>query len=592
LIKLLKNLRPYWLSIAGIILFVFLQAISELFLPTLMSDIVDVGVVNGDINFILKIGGRMLLIAFIAMIASIYGSYLASRVSIGFARDLRNKVFTKVESFSLEEFNKIGTASLIVRTTNDITQMQQLTITLFRMFLRAPLLFVGGIIMAISKNTELALLLVVILPVLAVIVFFVAKKSMHLFKSMQTKIDKLSLVLREYLTGIRVIRAFNREEYEKKRFNNSNFELTDTARKVNTLMALLMPLMTLILNLTIVAIIWLGSIRIESGSMQVGDLMAFVQYASQIMFSLIMFSMMFVMIPRASVSAVRINEVLDVEPKIKDPALLEQSAWATHNAGSFQNVIPAKNRKGYLKFDKVCFGYQDATEYAIKDISFQANAGEVTAIIGSTGSGKSTLINLIPRFYDVSKGSISIDGTDIRDIAQERLHEMIGLVPQKAILFTGTITENISFGNNNISHEEIKRVAEIAQAAEFINRMPEGYNSLIAQGGTNLSGGEKQRLSIARALAKHPDIFIFDDSFSAIDFKTEARLREELKDELKDKTVLIIAQRVTTVMSAEQIVVLDKGEIVGIGKHHDLIKSCSVYKEIVASQLSTEEIYD
>jgi ATP-binding cassette subfamily B protein len=585
-------LRPYWLSIAGIILFVFLQAISELFLPTLMSDIVDVGVVNGDINFILKIGGRMLLIAFIAMIASIYGSYLASRVSIGFARDLRNKVFTKVESFSLEEFNKIGTASLIVRTTNDITQMQQLTITLFRMFLRAPLLFVGGIIMAISKNTELALLLVVILPVLAVIVFFVAKKSMHLFKSMQTKIDKLSLVLREYLTGIRVIRAFNREEYEKKRFNNSNFELTDTARKVNTLMALLMPLMTLILNLTIVAIIWLGSIRIESGSMQVGDLMAFVQYASQIMFSLIMFSMMFVMIPRASVSAVRINEVLDVEPKIKDPALLEQSAWATHNAGSFQNVIPAKNRKGYLKFDKVCFGYQDATEYAIKDISFQANAGEVTAIIGSTGSGKSTLINLIPRFYDVSKGSISIDGTDIRDIAQERLHEMIGLVPQKAILFTGTITENISFGNNNISHEEIKRVAEIAQAAEFIDRMPEGYNSLIAQGGTNLSGGEKQRLSIARALAKHPDIFIFDDSFSAIDFKTEARLREELKDELKDKTVLIIAQRVTTVMSAEQIVVLDKGEIVGIGKHHDLIKSCSVYKEIVASQLSTEEIYD
>ncbi len=592
MIKLLKNLRPYWLSIAGIILFVFLQAISELFLPTLMSDIVDVGVVNGDINFILKIGGRMLLIAFIAMIASIYGSYLASRVSIGFARDLRNKVFTKVESFSLEEFNKIGTASLIVRTTNDITQMQQLTITLFRMFLRAPLLFVGGIIMAISKNTELALLLVVILPVLAVIVFFVAKKSMHLFKSMQTKIDKLSLVLREYLTGIRVIRAFNREEYEKKRFNNSNFELTDTARKVNTLMALLMPLMTLILNLTIVAIIWLGSIRIESGSMQVGDLMAFVQYASQIMFSLIMFSMMFVMIPRASVSAVRINEVLDVEPKIKDPALLEQSAWATHNAGSFQNVIPAKNRKGYLKFDKVCFGYQDATEYAIKDISFQANAGEVTAIIGSTGSGKSTLINLIPRFYDVSKGSISIDGTDIRDIAQERLHEMIGLVPQKAILFTGTITENISFGNNNISHEEIKRVAEIAQAAEFIDRMPEGYNSLIAQGGTNLSGGEKQRLSIARALAKHPDIFIFDDSFSAIDFKTEARLREELKDELKDKTVLIIAQRVTTVMSAEQIVVLDKGEIVGIGKHHDLIKSCSVYKEIVASQLSTEEIYD
>lgn len=592
MVKLLKNLKPYWLSIVGIIFFVFLQAISELFLPNLMSDIVDIGVVNGDVNYILKTGERMLLIAFIAMMASIYGSYLASRVSIGFARDLRTKVFTKVESFSLEEFNEIGTASLIVRTTNDITQMQQLAVTLFRMFLRAPLLFVGGIIMAISKNTELALLLVVILPILALIIFFVAKKSTYLFQSMQLKIDKLNLVLREYLTGIRVIRAFNREEYEKERFNKSNFELTDTAKKVNILMALLMPLMTLILNLAIVAIIWLGGLKIEYGRMQVGDLMAFVQYAIQIMFSLIMFSMMFVMIPRASVSAIRINEVLDVVPKIKDPAIGTLSPLISSNKTNFQDKVPTRNRKGYLRFEEVSFGYHGAPEYAIRDISFQANPGEITAIIGSTGSGKSTLINLIPRFYDVSEGSISIDGVDIRDIPQEKLHEIIGLVPQKAILFSGSIAENISFGNHNISYEEIKRVAEIAQAAEFINRMSQGYDSLIAQGGTNLSGGEKQRLSIARALAKHSDIYIFDDSFSAIDFKTEARLKEGLKEELKEKTVLIIAQRVTAVMGAGQIVVLDNGRIVGIGKHHDLIKSCSVYKEIVTSQLSTEELYE
>jgi len=585
-------LKPYWLSIVGIIFFVFLQAISELFLPNLMSDIVDIGVVNGDVNYILKTGERMLLIAFIAMMASIYGSYLASRVSIGFARDLRTKVFTKVESFSLEEFNEIGTASLIVRTTNDITQMQQLAVTLFRMFLRAPLLFVGGIIMAISKNTELALLLVVILPILALIIFFVAKKSTYLFQSMQLKIDKLNLVLREYLTGIRVIRAFNREEYEKERFNKSNFELTDTAKKVNTLMALLMPLMTLILNLAIVAIIWLGGLKIEYGRMQVGDLMAFVQYAIQIMFSLIMFSMMFVMIPRASVSAIRINEVLDVVPKIKDPAIGTLSPLISSNKTNFQDKVPTRNRKGYLRFEEVSFGYHGAPEYAIRDITFQANPGEITAIIGSTGSGKSTLINLIPRFYDVSEGSISIDGVDIRDIPQEKLHEIIGLVPQKAILFSGSIAENISFGNHNISYEEIKRVAEIAQAAEFINRMSQGYDSLIAQGGTNLSGGEKQRLSIARALAKHSDIYIFDDSFSAIDFKTEARLKEGLKEELKEKTVLIIAQRVTAVMGAGQIVVLDNGRIVGIGKHHDLIKSCSVYKEIVTSQLSTKELYE
>jgi len=557
-----------------------------------MSNIVDTGVVQGDIGYILRIGGIMLLITLIAMFGSVIGSFLSSRVAIGFARDLRAQVFRKVESFSLEEFSEIGAASLIVRTTNDVTQIQQLTVVLLRMFLRAPMLFIGGIVMAITKNIELAMLLVAILPILVIIVFFVAKKSTALFQAMQKRIDRLNMIFRDYLTGIRVIRAFNRENYEQQRFDKSNLELTDTSKRVNALLALLMPLMVLILNLTIVAIVWLGSIRVEHRGMQVGDLMAFVQYASQIMFSLIMFSMMFMMIPRASVSAVRINEVLDIEPNIEDPAISLLQTLLEKDKEKQLPDAPDKKRTGYLKFDKVSFCYQNAAEQVLKDISFQANPGETTAIIGSTGSGKSTLINLIPRFYDVSKGSISINGVDIRNISQEELRNMIGLVPQKAILFTGTIAENISFGNNTLNIDEIKRAAKIAQAARFIERMPNGYNSLIAQGGTNLSGGEKQRMSIARAIARHPDIFIFDDSFSALDFKTEAGLREALKDEIKDKTVLIVAQRVTTVMGADQIIVLDKGEIVGIGKHHELIKTSPVYKEIVVSQLAEEGLHE
>ena len=454
MIKLLKNLKPYRLSIMGVIVFIFLQSLSELYLPTLMSDIVDTGVVNGDVNYIVRIGGWMILIAVVAMISSVLGSYLAAKVATGFGRDLRTKVFTKVESFSLEEFDEKGTASLIIRTTNDITQIQQLVITMLRMFLRAPLLFIGGIIMAVLKDAKLSLVLVVILPILTITILLVAKKSMFLFKSMQTKLDKLNLVLREYLTGIRVIRAFNREVYEKKRFHKANFDLTETAKKVNLLMAVLIPLMMLILNLAIVAIIWFGSIRINNGGMQVGDLMAFIQYASQIMFSLIMVSMMFIMVPRASVSAIRINEVLDVEPKIKDPMIPKESQLEIENG-----IISEKDKRGYLEFDGVSFCYQGAEEPAIKNISFRSNPGELTAIIGSTGSGKSTLINLIPRFYDVTSGRILIDGVDIRELTQEKLHAKIGLVSQKVVLFTGTIAENIGFGNHNLSRDEMIRAA-------------------------------------------------------------------------------------------------------------------------------------
>ena len=591
MIKLLKNLKPYTLLIIGVIGFVFLQSLSELYLPTLMSDIVDIGVVKGDINYIIRTGGWMILFAVLAMISSVLGSYLAAKVATGFGRDLRTKVFTKVESFSLEEFDEKGTASLIIRTTNDITQIQRLVLIMLRMFLRAPLIFIGGIIMAVSKDAKLSLVFMVILPILSIIIFFVAKKSMSLFKSMQIKLDKLNLVLREYLTGIRVIRAFDREVYEKKKFHKANLNLTETAIKVNKLMAILMPLMILILNLTIVAIIWFGSIRIESGGMQVGDLMAFIQYASRIMFSLIMVSMIFIMLPRAAVSANRINEVLEVKPKIKDPIILKDNKLEVEKNGlTSESYRSEKDKRGYLEFDKVSFCYQGAEEPVLENISFRANPGELTAIIGSTGSGKSTLINLIPRFYDVTSGRILTDGVDIRELTQEKLRAKIGLVPQKAVLFTGTIAENISFGNNNLSRDEIIRAAEIAQAAEFISTMKQGYDSPIAQGGTNLSGGQKQRLAIARALAKHPEIYIFDDSFSALDFKTEAKLRVAIKKEIKNATALVIAQRVTTVMDADQIIVLDEGKIVGIGKHQELIKTCKVYREIVASQLSEEEL--
>jgi ATP-binding cassette subfamily B protein len=563
--------------------FVFLQAFSEIYLPTLMADIVDTGVIDGDVAYIIRIGGWMLLIAVIGMISAIFGSYWAAKVATGFGRDLRTKVFTKVESFSLEEFDEKGTASLITRTTNDITQIQQLVVML-RLFLRAPMLCIGSIIMAVSKDAKLSLLLVVILLILTLLIVLLSKKSMPLFKSMQIKLDQLNLVLRENLTGIRVIRAFNRDNYEKKRFHEANLDLTETAIKVNKLMAILMPLVMLIFNLTIIAILWFGSIRINSGSMQVGDLMAFIQYASQIMFSLIILAMMFILIPRASASAIRINEVLDIEPKIKDPMIPEESELKMEEGARSE-----EGKRGYLEFDEVSFYYQGAEEPAIKKISFSAKPGEVTAIIGGTGSGKSTLVNLIPRFYEVTSGRILVDGVDIRELTQEKLHAKIGLVPQKAVLFTGTVAENISFGTNDLSRDKIIRAAEIAQASEFISTLEQGYDAQIAQGGTNVSGGQKQQLSIARALAKHPEIYIFDDSFSALDFKTDAKLRQALKKETKEDTVLIIAQRVTTVMDADRIMVLDRGKIVGMGTHQDLIKTCEVYKEIVASQLSEEE---
>lgn len=574
MLRLFKLLKPYRLPIALVLILIFIQTLSELYLPTLMADIVDVGIVQGDTSYILKIGGFMLLVAAFGVVCSIAAGFLSSKVSVGFGRRLRGKIFAHVERFSLQEFDKIGTASLITRTTNDINQVQQVLTMMLRMMIMAPMMCIGGIIMAVSKDAQLSLVLVFVIPILVTAIVTIAVKGMPLFKAMQVKLDKLNLVLREGLTGIRVIRSFNRIDHESRRFDEANLDLTQTAVKVNRLMASLMPIMMLVLNFSTIAILWFGGLRIGNGDMQVGALMAFIQYAMQIMFSLLMVSMMFVMIPRASASAARINEVLEMTPEIKDPVQPKTS----------------RGRQGYIEFRDVTFSYPGAEKPALSNISFHANPGEVTAIIGGTGSGKSTLINLIPRFYDVDSGQILVDGVDVREMSQESLREKIGLVPQKALLFTGTITDNIRYGRETATDEEIRHAARIAQAEEFITGMKDGFDSIIAQGGANVSGGQKQRLSIARALVRKPEIYAFDDSFSALDFRTDARLRAALKEETTNSTVLLVAQRVSTVMDADRIIVLDEGKIAGIGTHRELMDTCKVYREIVSSQLSEEEI--
>lgn len=572
--KLLKNLKPFALSITIVLILVFFQSMSDLYLPNLMSDIVNTGIVKGDTNYILRTGGFMLLVAFGGMICVIIASYLSSKIAVGFARNLRDKVFNQVEEYSLNEFDKFGTATLITRTTNDITQIQQVLVIMMRMVISAPMMCIGGIIMALSENKKLTLVFVVVLPLIALFVYLAASKGVPLFKLMQVKLDKLNLVLRENLTGIRVIRAFNRIDHEKRRFNNANLDLTDTAIKVNKLMAALMPLMMLIMNFTTIAILWFGGKLISTGDMQVGDLMAFIQYAMQIMISLVMLAAMFVLVPRAEASAIRINEVLETSSDIKD----------------VEKPKRADSQKGYIEFDNVTFSYSGAEQPALSNISFSAKPGEMTAIIGGTGSGKSTLIRLIPRFYDIDSGSIKIDGVDIREMTQEELRSKIGYVPQKSELFTGTVSDNIRYGREDASDEEVKHAADVAQATEFISDMNDGFDSIISQGGTNVSGGQKQRLSIARALVRKPEVYVFDDSFSALDFKTDAKLRAALKKETVNSAVIIVAQRISTVMNADRIVVLDDGHIAGIGKHRELLKTCEVYHEIASSQLSEEEL--
>lgn len=573
MLKLLKNLSIYKWIVISVFGFIFVQSMADLYLPTLMADIIDKGVIIGDKAYIWKIGGLMLVVAALGMAASIAASYFSSKAAMGLGKDLRRKVFTHVENFSLQDFDQIGTASLITRTTNDITQIQQVVIMMLRMVVSAPIMLIGGVIMAISKDAKLSLVILGTIPILIGTILLVLKKGVPLFKLVQKRLDHLNLVLRENLTGIRVIRAFNREKLEQSRLQKANKDLTDVSIKVNKMMAFLLPVMMLMMNLTVVAVIWFGSIRIDHNAMQIGDLMAFIQYVMQIMFAIVMASMMFVMIPRAAVSANRINEVLELKPTLLDEG----------------NASPTKER-GTLEFENVTFSYPGAEEPVLSNISFQAQSGEVTAIIGGTGAGKTTLVNLIPRFYDVSSGAIRVNGVDIREVTHTELRSKIGYVPQKALLFSGTIAENIRFGKKDATEEEIEHAARIAQAEDFIGKMENQYNSTISQGGSNVSGGQKQRLSIARALVRKPDIYIFDDSFSALDYKTDAKLRAALKEETKDSTVVIVAQRVSTVVNADRIIVLDKGKVAGMGTHKELLKHNDVYREIVESQLSEEEI--
>lgn len=574
MIKLFRYLKPYKWQVALVLFLTLAQVISQLYLPNLMSDIVDKGVVGQDINFIVKTGLIMLAFTVIVSVCTIGARYIAARAAVGFAKDLRRDIFVHVENYSLNEFDQIGTASLITRSTNDVTQIQNVTVMMMTMLVMAPLTAIGGVVMAVRKDASLTLILLVVVVILAIMVTVILKFAVPLFKAMQKKLDRVNLVLREGLTGIRVIRAFNKVEFEKKRFDGANRELRDISLKIFRIMSFMMPFIMLLFNITSVAIIWFGANRVDAGMLEVGDMMAFQQYAMQIMFSLVMAIMMFVMLPRASASAARINEVLDMPLSIA-PA---------------QNPKKASDMKGYVEFKDVTFAYHGAQEPVLCNISFTAKPGEITAIIGGTGSGKSTIAKLIPRFYDVRSGEVLVDGVDVREMSFDTLRSKIGWVPQNINLFHGTIADNVRFGKEDADDEEVLKAIETAQASEFVGTLEDGINSVVAQGGTNYSGGQKQRLSIARAIIRHPEIYIFDDSFSALDFKTDARLRRALREETTDATVIIVAQRVSTVMNANTIIVLDNGKMAGKGTHNELIKSCGIYREIVSSQLTEEEL--
>ena len=528
-----------------------------------------------QIHYLLKTGGQMAALALLGMVASIMVAFLASRVGASAGRDLRSGVFHKVVGFSNNEFNHFSTASLITRSTNDIQQIQMLIVMLLRMVLYAPILAIGGVLQVMKTNVSMSWIIGLAVIIIAFVVLLLFLVVMPKFKVLQNLVDKLNLVTREILTGLPVIRAFSTEKHEEERFDDANRTLTKTNLFVNRAMTFMMPVMMLVMNGVSVLIVWTGAHGISDGQMQVGDMMAFIQYTMQIIMGFLMLCMISIMLPRAAVAADRVEEVLKSETMIHDPK---------------QEKHFPEDGKGVLTFDHVSFRYPGADEDVLEDITFTAKPGETTAIIGSTGSGKSTLVNLIPRFYDVTSGDITLDGVDIREVKQQELREKLGYVPQKGVLFSGDIASNIMFGNSHGSDDEMIEAAEIAQATEFIDTKPEKYKSPISQGGSNVSGGQKQRLSIARAIAKHPQVFIFDDSFSALDYKTDVTLRRALAEKTSGSTVLIVAQRISTILHAEQIIVLDEGKVAGKGTHAELLKNCPVYREIAESQLSRKEL--
>lgn len=572
--KLFRELWAFKLPVLGVVVTVLVGVAATLGLPTYLSDIINQGIPSGDMGMILKTGLIMLGLALLAMAANILTGLFSARISLGLGRNLRSKVFSKVQRFSQAEFDRFSTASLITRTNNDITQIQNFIMMFLRIILMAPVMCVAGVLLAYGKSPSMSSVLLVSVPVMAVLVILVARFALPLSKRMQKKIDAINLVMREKLSGIRVIRAFGTEDYESRRFQRANAELMENSLKMQRIMAALGPGLMLVLNFTTVALLWMGGSQVPSGAVLTGDIIAVIQYVMQIMLSVTMLSMIFVMYPRASASAERVLEVLETEPSITDPA----------------NPKDNPALRGYLTFKNVTFAFPGAQEPAIADISFEAKPGETTAIIGSTGSGKSALVGLIPRFYDVQSGEILVDGINVKDYDRKVLRRKIGYVPQKALLFSGDIQGNIRFGNPAATDEQVQEAAAVAQAADFIEAKAEGYQAPIAQGGGNVSGGQKQRLSIARAVVRDPEIYIFDDSFSALDFKTDAALRRALGKRTAQATVLIVAQRVSTIKDADRILVLNEGRLAGMGTHQELLETCETYREIVESQLSKEEM--
>lgn len=571
ILKYLKNYKPF---IILNIISVFGFALVELGIPTIMAKVIDNGIINNDINYIKRMGLIIAFISIIGVIGTILLGYCSSRISTGITRDIRNDIFKKAQEFSHTEYDKFGVSSLITRTTNDAFVLLQFTNTLLRTALLTPVMFTVSLIMILRTSLSLSLILAVVIPFIILGVVVIVKTSEPLSEKLQERLDKLNRISRENLTGIRVIRAFGNDKYEGKRFEKTNDLYADTSKKLNKLMAVSQPTFFFLLNIAIIVIFWVSSKMINIGALQVGQLVAFIEYLFHAMFSIMLFSMVFVMYPKAQVSANRITEILNENPIIKNP----------------ENGIKETEIKGVIEFDNVSFTYPNGEVPVLKDISFKAEKGETIAFIGSTGSGKSTLINLIPRFYDVTKGSIKIDGIDVREYDLKALRKKIGFIPQKNLLFTGSIASNIRFGKKNAKTGEVEYSAKVAQAYDFISSKPKKFDELISEGGSNVSGGQKQRLSIARAIVRKPEIYVFDDSFSALDFKTDAVLRKRLKAETRDSVVLIVAQRIGSIMDADKIIVLNEGEVVGIGNHKELLKNCEIYHEIAISQLTEEEL--
>jgi ATP-binding cassette subfamily B protein len=578
-IALLRTyLRPYTRAIAIVLALLLVQAIGNLYLPTLQGDIINNGVSKGDTGYIGNTGMFMLLVTFVVGVASIIGVFLGAQIAMGFGRDVRSAIFRRVESFSQVEINKFGTPSLITRNTNDVQQVQTVVFMALTLMISAPILIIGGIILAIRQDVPLSGLLVVVLPLMAAFIAVVMSRAIPLFRAMQVKLDRINQVMRETLAGVRVIRAFVRTRREEERFDDANVDLFNTALRVNRLFAITIPVMTLILNLSTVGVMWFGALRVDSGEMPIGNLTAFLQYLLQILFAVLMAVFMFIFVPRAAVSAGRIQEVLETEPSVRDP---EKPV-----------AMPPVDRAGAggrIEFQDVEFRYPGAQDPVLHHVSFTAEPGQTIAIVGSTGSGKTTLVNLIPRFYDATAGAILLDGVDVRDMNRSDLWARLGVIPQKAFLFSGTVASNLRFGDEAATDDDLWRALEIAQGRDFITEMEGQLEAPISQGGTNVSGGQRQRLAIARALVKRAGVLIFDDSFSALDFGTDARLRAALDREMGWATRIIVAQRVGTIMKADRILVMDAGRIVGSGTHTELLESNETYREIVYSQLSQAE---